>query len=470
MKPLIIPIDTFAPDASRASPGLRECVGMQPTVRGMITAPTFDPLALTGTPAGIKGIDTISDNLGQPQLYAGTQTSLHWVVAGAFANISRTGNYALSAGYYWRFLSFGDSTLAFRKDVETQVRTSGIFANLATAPQALLMERVGLQVIAFNVYDAGWGDFSDGWWCCGEADVLTWTPSVSAQSNRGRLYATPGAILAAKTLGDRVVAYKLNGAYVGTYDGPPKVFRWDLAVGDEGAIGPNAVALIYPQGRPVHFVVGPQRMFLFDGYRAQILGVGEISEFFYNSLDSIYRGEVTCVVEASKNLVHIFYTASGNVNLNQSIIYNYATGKWGAGRNVPVAIPFQHVKTVNTSRTTVPAYVGTDGGLNSLTKVADYSVVSQMFTQSYGSDSEKTLVKRIRPRVENRSNAFTLDDAHVHFDSIHMGIDYAPVTSPMVNNRIDVLNENRWHAEYLTIKGHVELSALAVDVKVVSDE
>lgn len=476
---ILLPINGFSPDATPDAPGLRECDGFLPTVRGMVTAPVPVNVATTGLPVNVIGMDTIANNFNNPELYAGTASDLYYLdSANIWQLVSRSGGYSPSIGGItrWHFSTFGSARLAFNIDVQIQTKGgswqgASTFENLATAPNAAIVERVGLFVIAFAIYEAGWGSYGDGWWCCGIGNVQQWTPSVANQTNRGRLYATPGNIVAAKALGDRIVAYKETGTYVGTYSGPPQVFRWDLAAGDEGALGADAVAVIYPNGRPVHFVVGPQRMFLFDGYRAQLIGTGEVSEYFYQRLSPSFRYRTKCVVEPAKNLVHIYFPDQLSSYPNASLVYNYITNKWGVGRAFTASEVFPLVKVLFDRKDKIVGYLNTASNtIQSVDGVADQSVSSSFRSATYGQDESKTLVTRVRPRAVGVDSSYTADLVHSASNRFNGTTTIGSQSAPMVDGKIDFLSEARWHSEFISVRGHTELSALSVSAKYVSDE
>lgn len=460
---------SFDPDKAPHIGGVKDCFGFVPTATGMKTAP-----ALVGTSQSLatacRGIETLqSFDSSLNVTVAGTSTALFADIGAGFVDVSKAGGYTIPSGqeYDWSFATFDRSIFASSIGERLQVYYgSGDFATVADGPQARIIEPVGLFLMAFNDVD-DW-PHPDGWWCSAERDGEDWTPSVSTQATRGRLYATAGGVLAAKALGPRMVAYKENGIYLGTYEGPPKVFGWDLVPSNQGAVGPNAVAMIYPNGSPAHFVVGPNSMYVFDGSRPVLVGDQEVQKWFYSRMAGGYEVKTTLLVDARNSLVYILYVSTASTNtdvLDGCLVFNYANGRWGVGRDYECTHAFQKFASTFSIRGYTPAVVGSDREIKTLNGDATALDYSYLTTRAYGSDDIKSKVSRVRPRnLVNPSAVFsTMTGTHKFADSLSFQnaqqAEYA-----LLNNRVDFQWVDRWHQDTITVNGSAEFDALSVTI------
>lgn len=489
---MLLPLATFAPDASPEAPGLRSATGWVPTVRGTLaTAPEANEQSYGALAAACYGAGTIVTLAGANEVYAGTASNLYKVSAGAWSSVGS--GYSLSGEQTWYFSSLENSRLAASIDNKIQRSTGSSFADITASPQCSIVEPVGLFAVAFDIVDGGWGTYPDGWWCCKQSDVTNWdTTDVSTQSVRGRLYATPGPVKAARALGPQMIVYKETGVYVGTYQGPPKVFGWELAQGNGGCVGKFAIATVFPSGRPAHFVVGPRDLFLFDGNAPQPIGIGEVSKWFFANLHPSYTGRTSVVVDyATKNVKILFANNQSSGVLNDSLVWNYQTGKWGRGRDYNAVFGLQFVAPTQTfddlTSTTfddltsstfdalsggsgvLAASVITDGDkLATLNKPTSPTTRSELTTGSYGDDETVSLVERIRPRfvtppqTEAILRHWTADEVNGNTDPGEWVL--------WENRRFDLLAEARWHSDQMHVRGYAEVEGLSITVGPVSGE
>ena len=313
----------FLPDVDAATPGaIVDCTNVIPGPAGMVSAPST--VSVGGVPALVAecrnaAIGTKLD--GTRRIFAGTSTNLYELSAGAWGSVSRAALYSLGADDRWDFTQYGDATLACTKTAVIQRSTAGAFADIATAPMAMAIEAASGFVVAFNT-NAG----TDYWHCCAYLDETSWTVSLSTQATSGRLVSTPGAITAAKSFGDQIVAYKDRSMYLGRYVGTPSVWQWDLIPGDVGCIGVDAVTDLGGAG---HLFVGRADISLFDGTRAQSIADGSVRQWFYDNLSQAYIYKTQVIHDKQNNLVWIFYPSTASSVCDQALVYHLTTKKWG---------------------------------------------------------------------------------------------------------------------------------------------
>jgi len=323
------PLLGYLPDVDAATPGaITDCVNAVPCASGMRGAPTA--VAITDVPALAAAcrnaaVATLLD--GSRRVFAGTAAALYELSGGAWSDVSRGAAYSLGADERWDVVQFGNATLASNKSTTIQRSNgSGAFADIATAPKAKIIESASGFVVAFDTNDATYGDSTDRWWCCGINDETSWTPSLATQATTGRLVSSPGAISAAKTFGDQIVAFKDRSIYVGRYVGSPAVWQWDMIPGDVGCVGVDAVTDIGGQGL---VFVGRSDIMLFDGTRPVSIAEGSVRQWFYNNVSQAYLYKTTVLHDKQNGVVWIFYPSTASSENDQALVYHLGTKQWG---------------------------------------------------------------------------------------------------------------------------------------------
>jgi hypothetical protein len=125
-------------------------------------------------------------------------------------------------------------------------------------------------VLAFNTNDDLWA-VADGWWCCAQNDQTDWVDNVATSANTSGCLDVEGPIQAALMLGDNAVVYKRAASSSASTWALLMVWRLRPVPGGEaGAVGKEAVCDI----GGVHFFVGNDNFWLYDGTRPVPLGVG----------------------------------------------------------------------------------------------------------------------------------------------------------------------------------------------------
>lgn len=487
---MLLPLSSFTPDANPEEEGCKDMSGFVPTSSlGYGTAPVKVDFGYPALAAECTGAASVVDLRGNYALYAGTFSKLYKWNGVSWIDFSGS---AYSAGVDWYFTGYGDHVVtADGSDRLQYVAAQGgvAFADIANSPKAAIVEQVGYHLMAFN----DGSDSIDGWYSSKLGDDLTWSYTQADNSAKGRLLATQGPIVAGKALGDRIVAYKDTGIYIGTFVGPPTVWAWQLASPGFGALGKFAVTTIDLGGSPVHFVVGSRDIFLFDGNVARPIGRGIIRDWFYGRLsnNAVYTQRTRAIVDPINTLVYVLFpTQSSTGELNDCLVWNYSTDKWGVGRNYSARVGLQFITPGRTFDTwpsggtfdslsafdfdsmgtgfgiISPGIVGTDKILYAVNGVPDSSVASYYKTQMYGDDEGVSLVSRIRPRFNNAPTTATLQ----HFTADTLNGATVSQTATFGSRRFDVLAEARWHQDLVTVYGPTLLNAQDVMIEVTADE
>lgn len=462
----------FMPDADPTLPGvITACTNFIPFEIGMKGAPT--PATPSGVPAlaaECQGAAVTTKLDGTRRIFAGTQTKLYELLAGAWTDQSAM-VYGGGADTRWTYAQFGNATLASNGVNPIQrSNVSGAFASIATAPAAAIVFSVGAFVMALNTVDGTYGTSQDRWWCSAANDDTSWTPSVTTLATTGRLTSTPGALLAGGRLGEYAVAYKERALYLGQFVGAPAVWDWQQVPGGEaGCVGPDAWCDV----GGAHLFVGADNIWLFDGSRPMPIGVGQIRQWFYNNSNPSYRYKTRCVFDRQNNVVWIFYCSSSATTPDQAIVYHLQTKQWGS-----VTIACEAALNYVSSGVTIDglsAISATIDGLSSysfdsqfwltggrsiaafntshqLQSITGPSASSGFTTGDAGDDEVISLLSRIRLRF---APGYTPASANVQtFTKMNEGESLTAASTATLNDgKFDVLDSARWHRAAFTFTG-----------------
>lgn len=332
---MMVPLIGFVPDLPQTTPGaMVSCQGIIPSSTGFQTAPGgADVVGVGPLATPCRGGAIGSKTSGERRIYAGTQTKLYEYAGAAWVDRSKSGDYVGSPESRWIFAQFGNFSIAANGVEELQASETGAFDSIGTAPIAKIVCTAANFVLAFNTSTA-----ADQWACSGIFDHTTWTPSLTTQANAGRLVATGGAITAALTFGQQVVAYKARSMYLGSYVGVPAVWQWDQVQGEVGCVGPEAVCDVMG----AHVFVGEDNIWLFDGVRPRPLADGTVRQWFIANLSPTFKQRTIVSFERRFNRVWIFFPSPGSSgDPDLALVYQMATGRWGrADRHVQAVMTF----------------------------------------------------------------------------------------------------------------------------------
>jgi hypothetical protein len=475
----MIPILGFLPDADPAIPGvLVDCANLIPTERGMMGGPTA-ATAVTGLAAlaaECRGAAVLVDTGGVRRNFAGTQTKMYELVASAWTDRSRGGNYTGSSDNRWSFAQFGNVALASNLTEVIQASASGAFADIATAPKAKIIVSAKDVVIALGTNDGTFGDLPDGWWCSAFQDYSSWTPSVTTSAARGRLVGVPGGLTAGAMLGAYVVAYKERGAYLGQIQiGTPGTIQWDQVPGEFGCVGQDAVVDV----GGAHFIVGPDNFWLFDGTRPIPIGVNEVRQWFYNDSSPTYRYRTIVYFDRQNSRVWVHYPSSSTSSgrPDRALVYNLVSKKWGrANRSIEAVFQFvapgltwDTFSTVGASWDVLPniawdsqawqaagralGYFDTSHTLYTLTGTSD---ASSFTTGDIGDDlnssgCDRVKVHYITDPTSATATGFTKETSG--------GALTTRDSQPYSDGKFDLRQSGRWHRYSVAHVGDVEVRA-----------
>lgn len=468
----------FAPDIAVTEPGIiTDCTNIIPVPKGLAAAPSPVDLGIPALAADCKGFAVARKLDDTNRTFAGTQAALYELVSGSWSDVSSAA-YTGGIESRWRFAQFGDATIATNRADAVQVSLSGSFANLAgSPPKASIAEVVNGFVMLFDVNDAtyGYGDSPDRWWCSGLYNHETWSPSTATQAATGRLFDSPGKILAGRRLGADIVAYKEKAMYIGIYQGPPLIWGWQEVSNNIGAVSQEAVVNV----GTAHIFASHNDFYMFDGSRPISIG-DHVREWYQNRLSISFKHRVTALHDRARSLVYFFFpsTSSSSGDPDTCLVYNYARQLWGR-YDRPIQAAAQYVTepitydTLGnsyatyddlpdvsydspfwTTSTQVPAYVDDTGTLKTMSGTPG---VSSITTGDVGDDDQYSELQRITPHFLTTPDSATLTPYKRSTGSDS----YTAGTAVSISRgRFDTLQCAQWHRVKLDFSGSVELTGL----------
>lgn len=467
------PIIGFAPDAEQTTPGLlSDCTNLIPGLTGMKGGPSeVSPIEVPALSDSCQGAAVVSRLDNTRRIVAGTQDAIYELLAGVWVDQSDTGGYTGGAESRWSIAQFGDATLMANRADTIQRSTSGAFAAIATAPKAEIVFSVGAFVMALNVNDGA--EKPDGWHCCAAFDDADWVESSATQCNSGRLVSTPGPLTAGGRLGEYAVAYKGRSIYLGQYVGAPVVWDWTQAPGgDAGCVGKNAWCDL----GGVHFFVGEDNFWLFDGSRPTPIADGTLREWFLANSNPSAKYKIICNFDRSTNLVWVFYPSPDSSELNSALVYNVLSKRWGrADREIEAAVEYV---SPGATYDTLDDYSATMDGLpdigfdsqfwlsggrslsvfntsHQLQSLTGASVSSGFVTGEVGDDDMVLLLQGIRLRFARAPTSATIQTQ----SKMNSGTAYMDGPSGAMNDgKFDVLLAARWHRAAADFVGPVTVT------------
>lgn len=468
----------WAPDVDPVTPGvITDCTMLEPTLRGMRSAPSVEPANIDALAAACVGAALVTKLDGSRRLIAGTQTKLYEASGTSWTDRSAAGSYTGSSESRWQIKQFGDVTLATNGVDEPQESTSGAFTATVEMPKSKLLETVAGFVMCANIVESGY-QHADAWWCSALYDYAEWTPAIATQSARGRLFDAPGPITALKALGGDVVAFKDRAMVLGRYVGPPIIWAWQAVPGDIGTAAADGVA---SDGLRLYFWGGDD-FYAFDGSRP--VSIGEVvRRWFAENSNPLYLSRTIAQYDRRASIVRWFFVGAGSTTLDRCIVFNTRTGQWGrADRSVQAVVDFapsaltydsagvlaaatyeatgfpqSYDSPLWTAGAESPAVLSASNAVQLLTGAGE---ASSMTTGVFGDDDRMSLLRRVRLRYADSPTTAAVTE----FYSQQSGGTYTEgSTSQADDAKHDFLRPARWHYLRAAWTGSVEVTGYALD-------
>ena len=469
----------FAPDADPTAPGIiTDCENLVHTLRGYAGVNSLaTPDSIPALAAACQGAAVVTKLDGSRRILAGTAAAIYELSSGSWTDRSKALGYSGGAESQWSIAQFGDSTLMANGSNLIQRSTTGAFADVTGSPVADIIFTVGAFVMALNV-DSN----ADGWHCCAAYDETDWTESVTTQSASGRLVSAPGEIISGGSLGEYAIAYKQRSIFLGQYVGGSTIWDWtQVRGGNAGCVGKRAWCNV----NGIHFVVGEDNFWLFDGVTPVPLADGVLRDWFASEWSATYKYKTVCAFDKTTNLVWIFYASTNATSLDSALVYHVQAKKWGraivntetaleyvsAGITIDglsgisatidglVDIPFDSPYWLAGGRAL--AVFNPSHQLQSFTAPSAWSSFT---TGEYGDDYYYSLLSGVKLRFTQSPTAGVLQI----YEKDNSGDTFVERESvDLTNGKFDVLRSARWHKAKISFTGNVEVTGM--DAKYMQD-
>ncbi len=463
----------FSPDVEPTTPGaIMDCQNLIPDPRGMRAAPSPADAGLDALASACRGAAVTKNLTGNSRLFAGTASALSELSGTAWNSVG-TG-YTLGSDDVWRFASFGNDALAVAPSVALLRSTGGSFSAVSGAPAAKIVVIAQGFVMLLNH-----GTTPDGWKCSGYLDVTTWTPSISTQSNEGRLTEGQGSITAGLRMGDTVIAYKERGIFVGVYVGGDVVWQWTMPVGDVGCVGVEAVADT-PRG---HVFVGSDNVYLFDGHRAQPIG-DQIRQWWIDNSSAQFRYRTKLMWDRDNAIVWMFYPSTASTgDCDRCMAFHVPSGRWGVADVTAQAVlnytspgltydsgaslgytydtgpAFSYDSPFWLASKSNPAFFGTDNKIKSLTGIPGDS---WFVTGDLGDESQWSYLSAVRVRWSRQPTSATC----AGYTKDSSGADSVPASSGAFDgSKFPMRQTGRFHRVRVNMSGDGRLSGVDLSLQ-----
>lgn len=474
----------FAPDYDTETDGIVvDCLDYVPTEKGFTAANSRQASSLPALAAAATGayVGKLLD--GTKRVMVSTATKIYEASTSSWTDRSRGGNY--SGANATRFTMFGNFILSTnRSEVINVCPTGSAFADIATAPKALVIDSVAGFVMALNTNDGTYGDRPDAWWCSGIYDHTVWTPAAATQCATGRLVDTPGALTAGRALGNDFVAYKAGSMYLGRYVGSPTIWDWQRIPTEAGCSNQEAVVSV----NNAHYFIGPNDIFVYDGTAVRSIGLG-ISRWFFTTLNASNRANIRGIADASRDLVYWYFPTTSSGALDTCIVYNYRSDKWGkVSGNIEVPLEYtsgqltwDNIGTLGSTYddlpqvsfdsgfwladTTVPAVIDTTHTLKSLTAAP---TSAYFVTGDVGDLSSFGYLSRAQPRFRVVPTSATC--TNYYSDDADSVVTQDATIAMSTRNRFDMRRSAHFHRVRIDTVGQCSLTAIEFTIEGASPE
>lgn len=291
---------------------------------GVIGEFSFESIEL-GEP--IRGIVQQLEGGGSPRVFFGTPEYLYsWeggsprAVGGPY--IGQVDQDAARPATVWSIQTWGNWLLASNGVDPVALYRGEVFEPLETFPYgtAEVLLRRGPHMLAFGL---GEGRSSEFAWCSDD-DITDWTPLAENTAGDLLIREMSSEIVAAVPLGDRIVVYGRDEAYLVTYLGTPNIFGVRPLLRGIGALSKNSVV---EAGR-VHFGLGRQGFWQSDGTQYTYIDDPAVRDYFQRGMNWSQSSKVCAWHNEDTGQVIWYFPWESSTEPNRGLAYDYRRQVW----------------------------------------------------------------------------------------------------------------------------------------------
>lgn len=246
-----------------------------------------------GRPLGAEHITSVAEDITHivqqtitavgPRAFIAGDTSI-WIYDGAAVTIVNT---PFTTGGQPVLESWGDWTLATNNKEKPQVRKgTGNFIDLPginfTKCRQLIRRQPYVLALNTNI-----GSTEIKW--CSASNVEMWAPTPENSAGDFVIRDIAGEIKGGCMLGDAIAIYSDEAVSMATYVGLPYVFSIVTTLNGIGIYGPKSVCSVSRK----NYGIGPQGMFVTDGYSYQLLGDDNFRKWLKRTVNDALWHQIT---------------------------------------------------------------------------------------------------------------------------------------------------------------------------------
>ena len=179
-------------------------------------------------------------------------------------------------------------------------------------------------------------------------DNTDWTPTATNQA-RDAILQTQGRIMCGKRVPGGVLILTDEGAFLGTYVGPPFVYTFQRVGSGCGVVSRQAVAVT----QSATFWMGGNGFYQYNGYTSPL--PCSVQDYVFSDINVSQIGKVSAVLFSDFNEVWWLYPSGSSIEVDRYVVFNYLENIWYFG---------EIGRTCGTGSNGVlqyPVMVGTDG-------------------------------------------------------------------------------------------------------------
>jgi len=302
---------------------------------------------------------TWADNSGQSWIGIGTNTNLYAMTrSGALSDITPVGfspgpvNATVGGGYgtglygtatygtprpdsiniipaaSWTLDTFGENLVgvmdADNKLYQWELNVANPAEEVVEAPEcyAVLVTQEGI-VMALGADDGSTLNPRYIKWS-GLQNITDWTPTATNQS-RDALLQTQGRIVTGKRVPGGALILTDEGAFLGTYVGPPFVYTFQRVGAGCGIVSRQAVAVT----QNATFWMGRNGFYVFNGYVSDL--PCDVKDYIFSRINRGQLSKVSVLLNSDFNEVTWSYPSSNSLEVDSYVTFNYQMGVWYFG-------------------------------------------------------------------------------------------------------------------------------------------
>lgn len=155
-------------------------------------------------------------------------------------------------------------------------------------------------------------------------DNTDWTPTATNQARDATLQ-TQGEIMTGKRVPGGVLILTDEGAFLGTYVGPPFVYTFDRVGSGCGICSRQAIAVT----QSATLWMGRNGFYAYNGF-VQTLPC-DVEDYVFSGMNLAQISKITAVLNSDYNEVWWFYPSENSLEVDRYVFFNYLENQWGVG-------------------------------------------------------------------------------------------------------------------------------------------